>query len=389
MVKLAEQGSTVLAAEAFRRAVGRVGRENVYCLVFEENRCILDAMDVIPPENVLTIDARTFGGAVRTGLALLARFRRVRVDAAISFEFFARSGAVLNYLSGAAFRVGLHAHAGGGPYTGDLQTHRLVSNPYLHASELFVTMVEALDQPAARFPAFDQPRPQVPEALPTWQPPASDLASVRRLLADSAGGPDLPPLVLLNANCSDLLPIRRWDRSRYVQLARLLLEARPEILVAFTGAPAEARAAEQLAHDVRAGVPARPRCVSLAGKTTMRQLLTLYSLSEVLVTNDSGPAHFASLTPIDVVTLFGPETPAVFAARTPRNHVLWAGIVCSPCVTAVNNRLSACRDNVCMQRLTVDQVLSAVLSAYDARQPRRSRGPGDADGSPWSGPAVS
>ena len=51
--------------------------------------------------------------------------------------------------------------------------------------------------------------------------------------------------------------------------------------------------------------------IPLAGKTTLRQVLVLYARSEILVTNDSGPAHFASMTPIHVVTLFGPETPAL------------------------------------------------------------------------------
>ena len=40
----------------------------------------------------------------------------------------------------------------------------------------------------------------------------------------------------------------------------------------------------------------------------------LYTLSELLITNDSGPAHFASMTPITVITLFGPETPLLFRA---------------------------------------------------------------------------
>jgi hypothetical protein len=54
-LKLAEQGSTVLAHEAIRTAVARVGRENVYFLVFEENRFIVDLLGLIPPGNVLTV----------------------------------------------------------------------------------------------------------------------------------------------------------------------------------------------------------------------------------------------------------------------------------------------------------------------------------------------
>jgi hypothetical protein len=47
-VKLAEQGSTVLATHAIRNATEWVGRENVYFLVFEENRFVLDVMELVP-----------------------------------------------------------------------------------------------------------------------------------------------------------------------------------------------------------------------------------------------------------------------------------------------------------------------------------------------------
>jgi ADP-heptose:LPS heptosyltransferase len=85
------------------------------------------------------------------------------------------------------------------------------------------------------------------------------------------------------------------------------------------------------------------------------------------VTNDSGPAHFAVLTPVRTVTLFGPETPTLFAARTPRNTPLWVGLACSPCVNAFNNRQSSCRDNICMQAISVEQVFAAVVQAYGQR----------------------
>lgn len=126
-----------------------------------------------------------------------------------------------------------------------------------------------------------------------------------------------------------------------------------------TGGPNEIGAIEKLALKVGS-----PRCSSLAGKTSLRQLLVLYTLAKVLVTNDSGPAHFASFTSIRVITLFGPKTPALFAARTPRETTIWKGIACSPCVNAFNNRQSSCKNNVCMQFITVEEVLAEVSEVY-------------------------
>jgi ADP-heptose:LPS heptosyltransferase len=367
-VKLAEQGSTVLAAGALSRAIQRVGRSNVFFLAFAENRFILDAMDLVPAENVLTLDTRSIPGALWSAVRVLSRLRALRIDAAVDLEFFARSSAILAFLSGARARVGLHAFAGEGPWRGDLMTHRLVFNPYLHTADLFLLLVEALDQPSGRFPACALPRPAPPiETSAPLQACVSpeDVESARRLIREATRRNGVPPIVLLNANTGDLLPLRRWDRSRYAELARRLLASDPGLFVLLTGNQAEARETEALAGEV-----ASPRCVSVAGKTTLPQLLALYAESRVLVTNDSGPAHFAALTPIEVVTLFGPETPALFAARTPRNHVVWAGTVCSPCVSAFNNRRTACRDNVCLQRITVDEVFDATMAAFHARARR-------------------
>jgi ADP-heptose:LPS heptosyltransferase len=163
------------------------------------------------------------------------------------------------------------------------------------------------------------------------------------------------------------LPLRKWDGARYVDLASRLLAADPDLRIAFTGAPSEAAAAKALVRQVGS-----PRCFSLAGATTMRQLIVLYTLADLLVTNDSGPAHFASLTGIDVITLFGPETPAVFGVRGPLSHIIHAGLPCSPCVNAANNRLSACRNNLCMQAITVEIVEARARRVLEQRRERLS-----------------
>jgi len=360
-VKLAEQGSTVLAYAALQRAADMVGRENVYFIVLEDNRFILDVLGVVPEQNVIHVSFNSLPGLMTGALRAIRRLRRLKLDAAVDLEFFSRGSAALTCLSGARRRAGFHAFYGDGPYRGNLMTHRLLYNPHRHTSEVFLSLVEAVQRPPAVFPTFDF----VPTALPEPPPFTPEPGEVRDVgdLVRAAGIPPGSGLILLNPNASDLLPLRRWPTERYVELAGRLLPKCPDAYVGFTGAPNEAGATRELVESVKSN-----RCVSFAGKTTLRQLLVLYTLADVLVTNDSGPAHFATLTPIRVVTLFGPETPALFAARTPRNSVLWAGIACSPCVSAYNNRQSRCQNNVCMQAITVDQVFTEVCRAYEARR---------------------
>jgi len=361
IIKLVEQGATVIAVPAIRRAIQLVGRENVYFAVFEDNRPILDLLDLIPRENILVIRSNNLVGVAIDTLRAIFRSRREHIDTAIDFEFFSRFSGALAYLSGASRRVGFHSFAGEAGYRGDLMTHRMAYNIRLHASETYLSLVEAVKVDPAQLPMLGFSTPDAYSDA-EYHPDSADVDTVRSLLRSLLPTTRPAKLLLINANSGDLLPIRRWPDERYVELARRLLEQNPDLCIALTGAPSERAGAERLAAQIGSD-----RCVSVAGQTTLPQLFALYTLSDVMVTNDSGPAHYAALTPIDVVTLFGPESPLVFGARNDRSHLLWAGLACSPCVNAFNQRVTTCRYGQCMQAISVNEVFAAVSGILSRR----------------------
>ena len=356
-IKLGEQGATVLAAPAIREATRRVGSSRVYYVTFAGNREILDLMDLIPAENVLEIANTSVSAFLDSLPRILIRLWRLRLDAAIDLDFFTRASALLSWLTGAPRRVGLHPYFGEGPYRGDLITHRCRYNPHWHTARFFLALVHALDQATGDFPSWHAPIEDDSLRLPPVQFPATTRRAAQRLVLETLGLSSLPVIVLLNANCSDLVPLRKWMPERYVELARQILDRHPEVHILFTGSSAEAAATGQLAAAVGSD-----RCRSIGGKTTLAELLAIYDLAAVLVTNDSGPVHFACLTQVKTVALFGPETPALFGPLAPSAIALTAALPCSPCVSAQNSRQSLCRDNVCMRAITVETVYAAVAS---------------------------
>jgi len=363
-VKLAEQGSTVLAYDALSRAVEKVGANHVYFLAFEENRFVVDLLQLIPKQNVLTIDTRSPIKMVTSCLARLFQIHKLKIEACIDLEFFARSSAIIAFLSGAKLRIGFHTYFGEGPYRGNLFTHRILYNPHLHTSVTFSSLVLALDADPKQLPTYPLAQPSL-KTLPEFTPSIVEKNKVTDILRNN-GIPTHAPLILLNANASDLLPLRKWEQSNYVALARQLIEQFPELYVAFTGSSSEQDQIDSLVSEVKSA-----RCVSIAGKTTLRELLVVYSMAHVLVTNDSGPAHFAALTTIDTISLFGPETPLLFSAPGPRSHPLWAGLACSPCVNAFNSRQTTCTNNLCMQAITVKHVYTLLVQLYEKRTKQR------------------
>jgi ADP-heptose:LPS heptosyltransferase len=363
-IKMTEQGATVIGYPAIQAAVQRVGRDNVYFWVFEENRPILELMDVIPQQNIISLRAKKPLQFLWDFTRTLLRIRMLRIDAVIDLEFLSRASAIFGYLTGAARRVGFHRFANEGCYRGDLLTHRLAYNIYLHTSVTFRLLVEALDLDPGEVPL-----PKVPVAgesrgtVPQYVPQAADVEAMQRLVGELPG---TGPVVLLNPNASDLLPLRKWPTERFLELARRVLAHESEPRIVFTGAPNEAAQAGVMVRELGSD-----RVVSAAGRTSLRELFALYTLADVLVTNDSGPAHFSAMTEVSAIILFGPETPALYGPMSDRAQVVWKGLACSPCVNIYNHRFSPCNNNVCMQMITVDEVYGRVCEALAERQPKR------------------
>jgi ADP-heptose:LPS heptosyltransferase len=363
-LKFIEQGATVLAQDAIRRATQAVGRDNLYFCVFESNRAILDVLDTVPAGNILSIRDKRLVSFAIDFLRAAWTVRSRRIDTVIDMEFFSRASAIFTMLTGAAIRVGLHRFTGELPYRGDLMTHRVQYLPHLHISMQYAVLVEAAFHDPRELPMLKVPLAHIvaaPSAPPRFTPGALELQRIRERIGLSpvalAKG-DAHPIVILNPNASDLLPLRKWQTERFKALAERILASYPSAMIVLTGAPSEREAAEALGREIGS-----PRVLSMAGQTDLRELLTLYTVADVLVTNDSGPGHFSSLTPVHAIVLFGPETPRLFGPLAPTATVIWKELACSPCVSVFNHRLSPCRNNVCMQLITVDEVFEAVRSA--------------------------
>ncbi len=357
-IKFIEQGATVLANSAIQKAVDKVGKENVYFCVFKENAPVIEVLELLPRANILVLNNDSLFQFLGEVLKTLWKIRKLGIDTTIDMEFFSRASAIFAYLSGARNRVGLHRFTSEFPYRGDLMTHRVQHSPYFHTAVAYMMLVEALYEPFGERPPLKVPADNFHPEVPQFLPLPEELQTVKTKLRTEAPGQNYSRIVLLNPNASDMLPLRKWPTDRFVELARRLLAETDDTLIVLTGAPGERPKAEEICTNIGS-----PRLISMAGKTTLRELFVLYTLSDLLVTNDSGPAHFASTTDVRIVVLFGPETPQLFGPLGDGVEVIWKGLGCSPCVNAMNHRFSPCNNNLCMQTITTDEVWQKVVSS--------------------------
>ena len=300
--------------------------ENVWFLAFDDSRAILEVMAFLPKENLITIPTRNLGAFVAGAWAAMRRIWSLRIDTVLDLEFFSRASALIAWLSGARRRVGAHNYFGEGPGRGRLMTHGIKFNPHLHISQMFQAMAEAVTLPDATLQRLEFTPPPLKPIEDRFIPTPDEQAAVDRLLRECGWNPG-ERIVLLNSNISDreLIPLRKWDEGNYAEVGRQILAQYPDTRVLLTGAPGEAEAVQQLERSVGS-----PRCRSVAGRTSLRELFTLYTRAVLMVTNDSGPAHFATLADLPVVVLFGPESPSLWTPLGRSVHVVYRGLACSP-----------------------------------------------------------
>lgn len=358
IVKLSEMGSTVLAYPAIAELKKRSPGVKIFFLVLKNNSSILDALDAAHEFDVLTIDADTPFRLMRSGLHALWRLRKESIDTTIAMDFFSRISAIIAFLVCRGNRVGFDRFTNEGLYSGRLLTHPVLYSPHVHTSVAFMSLVKALFEGQDRQPYCRIKIGRDDFRIPGYKPDPTVVRSAKAKLNRLGVNMDFgaTSLVLVNPNSSDLFPLRRWPLRNFAQLAALLIEKREDVRIAVTGTKTE----ESDAGEILARVN-NARCVSLAGMTTFPELLALYSLSDLMITNDSGPAHFAALLKLPTVVLFGPETPALYSPLNEAARCLYAGFSCSPCVSVYNVKLSPCRRSLCLEAITAEDVLDHAL----------------------------
>ncbi len=358
-IELSEMGSAILVDPAMRNAQAR-GAE-IFFLIFKSNRASLTLLNTVKPENIFTIDSSSLSGLIKDTLLFLLLARKHRIDTVIDLELFSRFTALLTGMCGARRRVGYHIFHGEGLWRGFMLTRKVHYNPHIHITKNFLSLIHAAfaEKIEVPFSKIEIPDSEVRLEQAIINPSALEKVRERiEKLAKEANIHYVPGknyLILINPNASDLLPQRRWAQQRFSELIQAIHQKYPDDLILITGSPAEFAYVEKVR--VVANIK---NALNFAGQVSFAELPPLYTLSDVMVTNDSGPGHFSAVTPLRTVVLFGPETPALYGS-VGNSIAITANLACSPCVSAANHRKTPCHDNVCMQAITVPQVLDKVI----------------------------
>ena len=150
---------------------------------------------------------------------------------------------------------------------------------------------------------------------------------------------------------------KRWPPDRFAFLADMLRgELGADILL--IGSPEELKVSQEVTSLMRHSP------VMLTGKTTLAQLAGIISLVDLLITNDTGPAHIAAAMGRPTLVIFGPTNPKRTGPYGQIQHSLQRhDLPCVPCMKSVctYREPMACLRGI-SPTLVADQVMERITS---------------------------
>lgn len=357
---LSEMGALVLVRPMLDLLTQEYPDAKLYALVFRRNKEVLDALGVIPDDNILSVRNDSLSHLTIDTMKALRQMRAIRIDAVLDCELFSRFSSIVSYLSGAKIRVGFHPYTQEGLYRGSFINRPVLYNPYQHLARQFINLAEAIESSdVPRVKRFTQGDKLNVPPMKTGEGELEKMAErLKRDFPQVVGN----SLVLLYPG-GGLLPIRAWPASRYATLAEDLV--RRGYTVGVIGLVED----KPLARQIQAHCDST-RCLDLTGYTkTVRELMLLFHLASLLITNDGGPIHFATMTPVPAIVIYGPETPTLYGPLDDKSTVFYTGLSCSPCLTAYNHRKSPCDgDNICLKSISAGRVLEKTYEILKQRE---------------------
>jgi heptosyltransferase-2 len=274
-------------------------------------------------------------------LGLASELRDRQFDSAVLLPNSFRS-ALLARLAGVRRRVGYDREG-----RGMLLTDRLLPHKF-DGKYVPVPMIRYYNAIARYLGCRDCPT--LPELTTT-----PEQETVAEAAIEAAGVEPDQPIVVVNPGAS-FGPAKRWPPERFAEVADgLAAENRAAVFIAC--GPKEIDVAHQVAGEMREQAWVLDHPVMRLGP-----LKALIRRASLLISNDTGPRHFANALGTPVVTVFGPTDPQWTATGAPNEQALIVPVDCGPCM-----KRRCPLDHRCMTRIGSDMVLAEARALLDKR----------------------
>lgn len=259
---------------------------------------------------------------------LIGDLKREDFDLVVLFQN-AFEAALLTFLAGIPSRIGYNRD-----FRGPLLSHPVAVDPGIgkrHQVYYYLDLLKVFDNEVTAKPA---PKLYLKAQEEDW--------AGRFIVGE--GVEDV--LIIGMAPGASYGPAKRWGSEKFAEVAqRLIAEYRAKVIV--FGDKGDYSICREIVE--RTG----GRALNLAGRTTLRQFISLANRCSLFITNDSGPMHIASALGVPTVAIFGSTDSTLTGPLNENSIVVKKDTECSPCF----KRTCSEGDYRCLKGITVEDIL--------------------------------
>ncbi|MBI4684148.1 MAG: lipopolysaccharide heptosyltransferase II [Nitrospirae bacterium] len=257
---------------------------------------------------------RKVKGTIKEIRALFSLLKREKFDLVVDLQGLMRSS-ILAAATGASLRIGFKEAREGSRM---FYTHRVTGGRDIHAVDRYLKIAEFLgcDISEVQFPF-----------------PLFELSTFKLQL------PEEYAVIVPGARWKT----KRWPPERFGELASML-----PLRFFVAGSKSDMDIADRVVKN------SKGNAVSMAGKTSIKELIELMRRARVVVSNDSGPMHVAAAFHVPVFAIFGPTNPLRTGPYGSGHFIIRKELECLPCYK------KNCRSVRCMDMIDVSMVADII-----------------------------
>lgn len=250
---------------------------------------------------------------------LFKGLKKEKFDLVIDLQGLLRSG-IITKSTGAPVRIGFQEAREGSRF---FYTHKVKGGKDIHAVDRYLKIASVLGCDVSRvsFPF----------------PPESSSTCNSQLFTFN-----------LPRDYAILVPGARWQTKRWPPERFGELASRLPLQSIIVGSKADSDSAELIVS------LSEGKAVSLAGKTSLKELIAVMRKAKFVISNDSGPMHIAAALGIPVYAIFGPTDPQKTGPYGKGHTIIRGEEPCAPCFKRT------CEDVKCLEGLSVDKVFEII-----------------------------
>ena len=157
-------------------------------------------------------------------------------------------------------------------------------------------------------------------------------------------------------------PSKCWPSVRFAQTADwVITNYNATVVVSVASNPVERQIAGEICNSSSLSLRAqrsnlKHKLINLAeSPITLGELKSLFSIADLVISNDTGPRHIAIALGRKIISLFGPNDPAWTDTGCEDEIQIVGDVSCAPCSKPICEK----KEHLCMQAITVEMVCDA------------------------------